>query len=97
MITDAYVGGALGMEQAIRPSGVAPSGFKRLRWVRRHWRLYAMLSVPLVFLLLFSYLPLVGAQIAFRDYNPVQGIWGSPWVGLAQFRARGLTTPSSGR
>ena len=29
---------------------------------------------------------MVGAQIAFRDYNPVQGIWGSPWVGLSEIK-----------
>ena len=28
---------------------------------------------------------MVNAIIAFKDYNPVQGIWGSPWVGLDQF------------
>jgi putative aldouronate transport system permease protein len=28
---------------------------------------------------------MAGAQIAFRDYNPIGGIWGSPWVGLKNF------------
>jgi putative aldouronate transport system permease protein len=69
--------------------GVRRSGEKagwRRRMIRRHWRLYAMLSVPVLFLIVFNYLPLLGAQIAFRNYNPVGGIWGSPWVGLEQFR-----------
>ena len=56
------------------------------RQMRRHWQLYAMAALPLAFLIVFNYIPIVGAQIAFRDYNPVQGIWGSRWTGLEQFR-----------
>jgi len=33
----------------------------------------------------FSYIPMLGVQIAFKDYNPVAGIWGSPWVGWKHF------------
>ena len=29
--------------------------------------------------------PHVGAQLAFREYNPLQGIWGSPWIGTQEF------------
>jgi len=29
--------------------------------------------------------PMYGLQIAFRQFNPVQGIWGSPWVGMEHF------------
>lgn len=56
------------------------------RELKRSAPLYVILSIPFLFLLVFNYAPLFGAQIAFRDYNPVQGIWGSPWVGLEQFR-----------
>jgi len=45
-----------------------------------------MMTPPLAFLLVFNYWPILGAQIAFRDYNPIGGIWGSPWVGLQQFQ-----------
>lgn len=51
----------------------------------RHWPLYAIIALPTAFLLVFSYWPMIGVQIAFRNFNPVQGIWGSPWVGLQQF------------
>ena len=33
----------------------------------------------------FKYVPMYGVQIAFRDYNPVGGFFGSPWVGLKWF------------
>lgn len=58
----------------------------RRKSVRRHWQLYLMLVPPLAFLATFNYWPIAGAQIAFRAYNPVQGIWRSPWTGLEQFR-----------
>lgn len=56
------------------------------RQVRRHWQLYVLIAPPLAFLIVFNYIPILGSQIAFRDYNPVQGIWGSNWTGLEQFR-----------
>ncbi len=44
-----------------------------------------MLALPLLYLLLFKYWPMYGVQIAFRTFNVVDGITGSPWVGLANF------------
>jgi putative aldouronate transport system permease protein len=66
-----------------RPPG-KPAGWRR-KILRRHWQLYVMLALPMTFLVVFNYWPILGAQIAFRSYNPVQGIWGSPWTGLQQF------------
>jgi putative aldouronate transport system permease protein len=40
----------------------------------------------MAFLITFNYAPMVGVQIAFRDYNPIGGIWGSPWTGWLQFQ-----------
>lgn len=61
------------------------SGWRR-RALKKFWPLYVMMMPPLVFLVVFNFWPILGAQIAFRDYNPVGGIWGSPWVGLEQFQ-----------
>lgn len=52
----------------------------------RTWPLYVMMLPGLVALLLFSYKPMYGLVIAFKDYQPVQGFAGSPWVGLKYFR-----------
>ena len=41
--------------------------------------------LPLIWLLLFKYQPMYGAQIAFRNYRARAGIWGSEWVGLKWF------------
>ena len=56
------------------------------RDVRRDRMLYLMILAPLAFLLVFSYAPMYGVQIAFRDYNIIKGIWDSPWVGLKHIR-----------
>jgi ABC-type polysaccharide transport system, permease component len=53
--------------------------------MRRSWQMYLFLLLPLIYLLVFKYEPMLGAQIAFRQYAPRMGIWGSKWVGFAQF------------
>ena len=53
--------------------------------IRRNWQLYVLLFLPIVWLIVFRYAPMYGAQIAFRQYSPAFGIEGSPWVGLANF------------
>ena len=44
-----------------------------------------MLLPVIIFFLVFHYWPMYGVQIAFRDYNAVDGFFGSPWVGLKWF------------
>lgn len=56
-----------------------------LKSVKRNAALYIMMAFPLIYLLLFNYIPMYGAQIAFRDYKIQDGIWGSQWVGLKHF------------
>lgn len=52
----------------------------------RRWQLYLFLIVPIAWLIIFHYIPMVGVQIAFRDFMPRKGIWGSPWVGMKHLR-----------
>lgn len=44
--------------------------------------------------LIFHYIPLYGVQIAFRNFKPKRGIWGSEWVGLANIE-RFFRSPNS--
>lgn len=53
--------------------------------LRRNYQLYIMLIIPLSFLIVFCYVPMYGAQIAFKDFSIVKGIWDSPWAGLKWF------------
>lgn len=48
--------------------------------------LYIMLTPVLAYFIIFQYLPMYGAIIAFKDFNPRIGIWGSEWVGLQHFK-----------
>lgn len=56
-------------------------------WIRarRSWELYVLVALPVMYLLIFKYIPMFGVMIAFKDYNVVKGILGSPWVGFKHF------------
>jgi putative aldouronate transport system permease protein len=56
-----------------------------LKGIRRNWELYLLILPALVYVIVFDYIPMYGVQIAFKDFNAVQGIWGSPWVGMQHF------------
>lgn len=47
--------------------------------------LYILVLPVIIFFIIFHYIPLWGAQIAFRDYTPKLGITGSRWVGVDHF------------
>lgn len=59
---------------------------------KRNWQLHLMILLPVIYVALFSYLPMYGLQMAFRNYRPRLGIVDSDWVGLAQFE-RFFTNP----
>lgn len=48
--------------------------------------LYVMLSLPILYFILFKYGPMFGLLIGFQDYNFVKGVFHSEWVGLRHFR-----------
>jgi len=52
----------------------------------KNWQLYVMILLPVVHVFIFRYMPMYGLQMAFRNFNPINGFWESPWVGLAHFR-----------
>lgn len=56
-----------------------------LKCLKRDWRLYAFLLIPVVYIIIFAYVPMLGIQIAFKKYTVAGGIWGSKWVGLKNF------------
>ena len=68
-----------------------PLGRKR-PW-RRDWQLYSLAVLPLLFFLIFRYLPMLGNVIAFRRYQPGGDLFGEQWVGLRYFRMF-LTDPT---
>jgi putative aldouronate transport system permease protein len=53
--------------------------------LRRDWQLYSLTILPLLFFVIFRYVPMVGNVIAFRMYQPGGSIFGTQWVGLYYF------------
>jgi putative aldouronate transport system permease protein len=68
--------------QAARSSGRVRLLMKRI-W--RYRMIYLMLLPGMIYFSLFRYGPLYIAQIAFKDFEPILGVEGSPWVGFANF------------
>jgi ABC-type polysaccharide transport system permease subunit len=67
--------------------------FKRtMKNAAASWELYLFLLIPVAFIIIFRYIPMYGVQIAFKQFTFQRGIWGSPWVGLTQFK-RFFTSP----
>ena len=50
-----------------------------------NWELYFMALLPVIWLIVFMYLPMYGNVIAFKRFVASKGIWGSPWIGLDNF------------
>jgi putative aldouronate transport system permease protein len=61
-----------------------------------HRYLYLMLLLPIIFFIVFRYYPIAGNVIAFKKFQPLSGIWGSPWVGLKHFEDL-FSDPTFGR
>ncbi|WP_233219590.1 sugar ABC transporter permease [Micromonospora sp. RP3T] len=56
------------------------------RALRRDWQLYSLAVLPLLFFLVFRYLPMLGNVIAFRRFRPGGSVFGEYWTGLRYFR-----------
>jgi putative aldouronate transport system permease protein len=54
--------------------------------LKRDAHLYLLLLFPMLYYLIFKYIPMYGVTIAFKDYNMFQGILRSPWVGMEVFK-----------
>ena len=66
---------------------------EKQKYVKKNWQLYVFFLLPgLLLTLIFKYGPMGGILIAFEDYNVIEGVLGSRWVGLDYFR-RFLSSP----
>ena len=74
-----------GRPRRLGPGRHRPERGRQVPWrhaLRRDWPLYALAVLPLIFLLIFRYLPMAGNAIAFRKFRPGGSIFGDEWVGL---------------
>ena len=53
----------------------------------RNRYIYIMLIPVILYFVIFHYIPMVGAQIAFKDFSISKGIFGSPWAGFKHFKS----------
>jgi len=69
----------------IKPPHLASLSHEIKKEMAKNRQLYLIVLLPVVYIIVFGYVPLYGAQIAFRDYRAADGFWGSQWVGLKYF------------
>lgn len=79
---------------------MAKAAHKRYRknYTRMDWQLHIIILLPILFLLVFNYIPMFGLRLAFVEkliYR--KGIWGSPWAGLKWFEYIFTSLPEFGR
>ena len=55
------------------------------RDLRQNYQLYLIFLPALAYFIIFHYAPMYGVQIAFRNFVPARGIWGSEWWGTYHF------------
>jgi len=55
--------------------------------LRKNRAIYLMVLPVVLYFFIFKYFPMYGAVIAFKDFSPAKGIWGSDWVGFQHFTA----------
>ena len=55
------------------------------RHFRLYWHLWIMAAPALIFVLVFSYIPMWGIQLAFREFDPEKGLTGGDWAGFKYF------------
>jgi putative aldouronate transport system permease protein len=53
---------------------------------RKQISAYVLLIIPLGYFIVFKYFPLINAQIAFKDFSPVDGVFRSRWIGFEHFK-----------
>lgn len=58
----------------------------RFSFLKKDWQLYFLLAVPIIYLVIFKYLPMAGNIIAFKRFIPGGSIFGDQWVGLYYFK-----------
>lgn len=71
--------------KAVKKSKKQPLGKRLSMEFRNNWQLHAMILPGIILIIIFKYIPLGGISIAFKDFYPGKGIFGSDWVGFKNF------------
>jgi putative aldouronate transport system permease protein len=66
---------------------------RKLNYIKSNYILYLLIAPAVILTIIFKYIPIYGATIAFKDFSPIRGIAGSEWVGFKHF-TNFLTSPN---
>lgn len=69
-----------------RKQGMAGDKTSLMHHVKKEWRLYTFLVIPIIYYVIFKYIPVLGNVIAFRRYKGGSSIFGDYFVGLRYFK-----------
>lgn len=75
-----------GMAIKARKQGMAGDKTSLMHHVKKEWRLYTFLVIPIIYYVIFKYIPVLGNVIAFRRYKGGSSIFGDYFVGLRYFK-----------
>ena len=56
------------------------------KYMRKYWQFYALLLIPVLYYIIFRYIPMAGNVIAFRRYRAGGSLFGQKWSGLKYFK-----------
>ena len=62
------------------PAGRRTRAARLYHGIMRHWQLYLLMLLPIIWVIMFRHVPIWGSQIAFKDYKLALGVEGSPWA-----------------
>lgn len=74
------------MATTVKPVDKLSFSYRLKKDFIRNYPLYMLILPVVIYYLIFYYKPMYGAIIAFKEFNPRLGVWGSPWVGFAQYQ-----------
>ena len=52
---------------------------------KRDWQLHTLILLPMIYIVIFDFIPMYGIQIAFRDYRPMHGLTGTTLLTFTTF------------
>ena len=66
---------------------------RKIDYIIKNYHLYLLIAPAVILTIIFKYIPMYGAVIAFKDFSTIKGILGSDWVGVDNF-TKFLSSPN---
>lgn len=66
--------------KSLQVNPTSTNGRRSYSYIKRYWTLYLLLALPLIYFLVFRYIPMNYIQIAFKKYNITKSAWEMEWA-----------------